>query len=171
MEERICILSWIGNFILGEYDSEDVKTQIKAGWYDWFCKDSALARKTKRMGNIIKNIREGGKDEIIDEVKEKLNNTIERENRKLRDELMTHPWFKNNCPLNGPLYDDFRFAELETGDVMFTIQLDCCWNEKKYTVFGRTPDGKFHSDKPLFETDSVRELLEWLNQPWDSWED
>ena len=149
MEEKINLQAWIGSFILGDFDAEDVKTQIKAGWYDWFCKDSSLVKKTKRMGNIIKNLREGGKVDF----------------------KSWYVWFKNNCPLNGPLYDDFRFADLETGDVQFTIQLDCCWNQKKYTVFGRTPDGKFHSEEPLFETDSVRELINWLNEPWDSWED
>lgn len=146
MENRICLQSWIGSFILGGFDSEDVKTQIKAGWYDWFCKDSSLGRKTKRMGNIISKLREGGKVNFKN----------------------WYVWFKNNCPLNGPLYDDFRFADLETREVQFTIQLDCCWNQKKYTVYGRTPDGQFHSDNALFETDSVKELVEWLNQPWEA---
>ena len=146
MENRICLQSWIGSFILGDFDSEDVKTQIKAGWYDWFCKDSSLGRKTKRMGNIISKLREGGKVNFKN----------------------WYVWFKNNCPLNGPLYGDFRFADLETGEVQFTIQLDCCWNQKKYTVYGRTPDGQFHSDNALFETDSVKELVEWLNQPWEA---
>ena len=146
MENRICLQSWIGSFILGDFDSEDVKTQIKAGWYDWFCKDSSLGRKTKRMGNIISKLREGGKVNFKN----------------------WYVWFKNNCPLNGPLYDDFRFADLETGEVQFTIQLDCCWNQKKYTVYGRTPDGQFHSDNALFETDSVKELVEWFNQPWEA---
>ena len=146
MENRICLQSWIGSFILGDFDSEDVKTQIKAGWYDWFCKDSSLGRKTKRIGNIISKLREGGKVNFKN----------------------WYVWFKNNCPLNGPLYDDFRFADLETGEVQFTIQLDCCWNQKKYTVYGRTPDGQFHSDNALFETDSVKELVEWLNQPWEA---
>ena len=77
-------------------------------------------------------------------------------------------WFKNNCPLNGPLYDDFRFANLETGDVMFTIQINCCWNLHRYAVYGRTPDGEGHWDKPLFETDSVKELKNWLNSPWEN---
>ena len=146
MENRICLQSWIGSFILGDFDSEDVKTQIKAGWYDWFCKDSSLGRKTKRMGNIISKLREGGKVNFKN----------------------WYVWFKNNCPLNGPLYDDFRFADLETGEVQFTIQLGCCWNQKKYTVYGRTPDGQFHSDNALFETDSVKELVEWLNHPWEA---
>ena len=146
METKINLQAWIGSFILGDYDAADVHTQIKAGWYDWFCKDSSLAKKTKRMGNIIKNLREGGKVDF----------------------KSWYVWFKNNCPLNGPLYDDFRFADLETGNVQFTIQLDCCWNNKKYTVWGRrTPDSSFDSSKPLFETDSVRELINWFNQPWE----
>ncbi len=146
MKERISLQSWIGSFILGDFDSEDVKTQIQAGWYDWFCKDSSLAKKTKRMGNIISKLREGGKVRFKD----------------------WYVWFKNNCPLNGPLYDDFRFADLETGEVQFTIQLDCCWNQKKYTVYGRRePGAEFQSDKPLFETDSVKELIDWFNKSWE----
>jgi len=146
MEERINLHAWIGSYICGDFDKEDVKTQIKAGWYDWFCKDSSLAKKTKKMGNIISQLREGGKVNFSS----------------------WYVWFKNNCPLNGPLYDDFRFADLETGKVQFTIQLDCCWNNKKYTVYGRrTPDSEFESGKPLFETDSVRELIKWFNQPWE----
>ena len=146
MERKINIGSWIDAFLTGTFDSADVQTQIKAGWYDWFCKDSSLAAKTKRMGNIISKLREVGKVNFKN----------------------WYAWFKNNCPLNGPLYDDFRFADLETGEVQFTIQLDCCWNQKKYTVYGRTPDGQFHSDNALFETDSVKELIEWLNQPWEA---
>ena len=145
MMDRLRLFRWIDEFMEGNFNADDVKTQIKAGWYDWFCKDSSLANKTKKMGNIIKQVKRGGK--------------VDLEN--------WYVWFKNNCPLNGPLYDDFRFADLETGEVQFTIQLDCCWNKKKYAVYGRTPDGVFHSDEPLFETDSVRELINWFNKPWE----
>ena len=144
MRDRISVSEWIDNFLSGKYDSKDVKTQIDAGWYDWFCKDSSLARKTQIMGNIIKQIRSGGK---VD-----LNNW--------------YVWFKNNCPLNGPLYDDFRFADLGTGDVMFTIQINCCWNKSIYAVYGRTPDGEGHWDEPLFDCDTRKELINWLNERW-----
>ena len=144
MQDRLRLFRWIDEFMEGNFDNPDVRVQILAGWYDWFCKDSSLANKTKKMGNIIKHVKRGGKVDI--------------EN--------WYVWFKNNCPLNGPLYDDFRFADLETGNVMFTIQIDCCWNKSRYAVYGRTPDGEFHSDEPLFETDSSRELVKWLNSPW-----
>ena len=146
MEKRINVLAWIDRFNNGDFDKEDVKIQIEAGWYDWFCKDSSLLRKTQRMGRIIAKLNQGGKVDLAN----------------------CYVWFKNNCPLNGPLYDDFRFADLETGEVQFTIQLDCCWNNHKYVVWGRREKGKeFNHDKPLFETDSVKELVEWFNKPWE----
>ena len=146
MKDRISINEWINKFLSGEFDSQDVKVQIQAGWYDWFCKDSSLANKTKKMGNIVRQVRRGGKVNLDD----------------------WYVWFKNNCPLNGPLYDDFRFASLETGDVQFTIQINCCWNKHRYSVYGRTPDGEGHWDEPLFESDSLKDLVKWLNSPWEN---
>lgn len=141
---KLTAREWSINFMMEMYSNPSRETQIEAGWWDWFCKDSSLKNKTYKMGNIIKKISGKGKVNLD----------------------KNYVWFKNNCPLNGPLYDDFRFADMETGEVQFTTQIDCCWNSKKYTVYGRTPDGEFHSDKPLFETDSVKELVEWFNQPW-----
>ena len=99
MMDRLRLLRWIDEFMEGNFDSDDVKTQIKAGWFDWFCKDSSLANKTKKMGNIIKQVKRGGKVDV--------------EN--------WYVWFKNNCPCCGNLYDDFRIADCETGDVIYTI--------------------------------------------------
>ena len=146
MEERINLHAWIGAFIIGDFNKADVKTQIKAGWYDWFCRDSSLVKKTERFGKILTSLREGGKVNFSN----------------------WYVWFKNNCPLNGPLYDDFRFADLQTGEVQMTIQFDCCWNNHKYVVWGRkAPDKEFNHDNPLFETDSVKELIKWFNKPWE----
>lgn len=72
----------------GEFDSPDVQTQINAGWYDWFCKDSSLANKTHRLVPIVKLIARS----------------------KLIDIDNMYVWFKNNCPCDGQLYDDIRFA-------------------------------------------------------------
>lgn len=144
MMDRISIASWIDAFNRGAFDSEDCKTQIMSGWYDWFCKDSSLVKKTRKMGNIIKGIKAGGKVDLTN----------------------WYVWFKNNCSLNGPLYDDFRFANRETGDVQFTIQIDCCWNNHKYCVYGRTPNGEAHWDEPLFECDTKKELVNWFNSCW-----
>lgn len=146
MRERINVSEWAERFLAGQYDSPDIKTQIEAGWYDWFCRDGSLAKKTQKMGNIVRHIRQGGKIDVRND----------------------YVWFKNNCPMSGPLYDDFRFADLETGEVQMTIQIDCCWNKHRYSVWGRRGKGKeFEHEKALFETDSVKELKEWLNEPWE----
>lgn len=122
------------------------RVQIDVGWYDWFCKDSSLAGKTKRIGQIIKQVKKGGK--------------VDLEN--------SYVWFKNNCPLEGPLYDDFRFADVKTASTLMTIQINCCWNKKRYTVFGRrTANDEFNCDTPLFESDSSRDLVKWLNTAWE----
>ena len=145
MKEKLNVSRWIDEFNEGNFADADIKVQILAGWYDWFCKDSSLVNKTKRMGNIIKKVKDGGKVNMTD----------------------WYIWFKNNCPLNGPLYDDFRFADIETGEVQFTIQIDCCWNLRKFVVWGRKePGAPFNSEKPLFESDSAKELVDWLNTAW-----
>ena len=133
--------TFIERFNKGDFAKPDFTTQCEAGWYDWFCKDTSLMNKTIKMGNIVKQINVGGKIDL-----EK-----------------TYVWFKNNCPANGPLFDDFRFADLESGDTLITIQIDCYWNDRRYTVFGKIND----FETPLFESDTVKELVNWLNNPWE----
>lgn len=143
---RISVTEWIDKYNNKEFTGRDVKTQILIGWYDWFCKDGALYRKTEKMGNIVRQVKAGGKVDLQN----------------------WYVWFKNNCPLNGPLYDDFRFSDLDTGDVQMTIQINCCWNKHIYCVYGRTPDGETHWDEPMFECDTRKELIEWFNSPWEN---
>lgn len=141
MAKETSLRTWILNFNNEMYSANNVKNQIEAGWYDWFCKDTSLVNKTKKMGNIVKQIKDSGKVNLD----------------------TSYVWFKNNCPINGPLYDDFRFSDIVTGDVLFTTQIESCWNDKKYTVFGK----KNNFVKPLFETDSIKELIKWFNEGWD----
>lgn len=141
MWQKITTREWQNQFAKGWFDDNNFSTQTAAGWYDWFCKDTSLANKTKKMGKIIKQVKDGGKVDLD----------------------KTYVWFKNNCPLCGPLYDDFRFADLETGDTQFTIKIDCFWSNYKYLVYAR----KNGFEKPSFETNNSRELVKWLNKAWE----
>lgn len=149
MKEDISIRQWQKDFFNGKFLLKDFQTQVKAGWYDWFCKQESLRNKTYKMGNIILKVEDGGKVDLDN----------------------WYVWFKNNCPMSGPLYDDFRFADMKTGDIRFTIQIDCCWSKHKYSVYGRKPlaDGTWedHFEKPLFECDDSRKLVKWLNDSWE----
>ena len=71
-------------------------------------------------------------------------------------------WFKNNCPLDGPLYDDVRFEPLE-GDRCgryFVVSQDCPYEKQKWTLY--TERGGFQ--EPEFGCQSVREMQRYLNE-------
>ena len=96
---EISIRQWIENYNSGKYDSQNVKVQCEAGWYDWFCRDESLCGKTKRLAPKIKQLAKSSKVDVDN----------------------WYVWFKNNCPVFGSLYDDIRFADIKTGDVIYTI--------------------------------------------------
>ena len=99
MRNEISIKQWIENYESGMYNSKDRRIQCEAGWYDWFCKDESLHGRLKKLAPKVKRLAKSS--------------DVDADN--------WYVWFKNNCPCWGPLYDDFRFADRETGDVVFTI--------------------------------------------------
>jgi len=72
-------------------------------FYDWFCSDKALKAKSERLFRMVKR-------------------WVEKRNT---DTDKVYVFFKNNCPMNGPLYDDFRICDIETGDVIWTVTPRC----------------------------------------------
>lgn len=89
---------WSITRVLAEYD-EYTDDDIIDHWYDWFCKPESLPRKGQRLLAKLKAI----------------------SGSKRFDPDTTYVWFKNNCPGIGSLYDDFRIADIETGDVIYCI--------------------------------------------------
>lgn len=82
----------------GCFEDTGKTAQINAGWFDWFCKDSSLANKTKALAKKLRSI-----------VKSPRFNPDS-----------TYVMFKNNCPVNGTLYDDFRILDADR-KVLFTV--------------------------------------------------
>lgn len=134
MKKQMTVREWIAKFNAKEFVSKDYGTQCEAGWYDWWCRDTSLAGKTATMGSIIHRIT----------------------NPAILDGM--YVFFKNNCPMNGPLYDQFKFCNPETGDVVFCVNIDCIWDSKRYTVY-QAPSWETES----FATDSAKELIAWFN--------
>ena len=93
------VRTFISRFDNGDFQSANTRTQCDAGWYDWFCRDSSLVRKTESLGKKVKQLAESS----------------------LVDLDKMYVFFKNNCPMSGPLYDDFRFCDIETGNVIYTV--------------------------------------------------
>ena len=77
-------------------------------------------------------------------------------------------FFKNNCPCYGPLYDDFRICDIQTGEVILNCQLDCAWEKEKdgmpWHVFGG-PRRQF--DEPIAAFSDSCKMAKWLNEPWE----
>jgi len=138
MRNEISLRTWIERFNNGDFDAKDVTTQIEAGWYDWFCKDSSLANKTKRMGNIIKQFKDGGKIDLD----------------------LHYVWFKNNCPLGGPLYDDFRIANIDTNETIYVVRISSLKEEYRYKVYEKLNNFK----KALFKANLTRKVTDWINK-------
>jgi hypothetical protein len=95
---------------------------IRSMWYDWFCKDTSLHNKGKTLMAKVKQIMLSPRFNIND-------NCI---------------WFNNNCPCFGTLYDDFRIADIETGDVLFCVvpSNGHDYDRGKSIVWGHDADGK-----------------------------
>lgn len=114
------ISQFIENFKAGKYDSPSRSVQIEAGWYDWFCKDSSLKNKTQLLGKKVIQISKSKKVDVD----------------------KNYVFFKNNCPVNGSLYDDFRICSMEEGEVIYTIVPRSghkCYNNRA-EVWGREND-------------------------------
>ena len=129
------IKDWQKAFKEGRFDSDEA--QCDAGWYDWFCKNASLKNKTKRLGSIIKQIKDGGKVDLD----------------------KNYVWFKNNCSLCGPLYDDIRFADMETGDVLMNISCNDAMEKSRYVVYSK--ENNF--ERPVAQFNESRKLVKWLN--------
>jgi hypothetical protein len=81
----------------------DSDGQINSGifnFYDWFCSDKALKNKSNKLFKQVK--------------------TFIKHHPEIN--LDTHyVFFKNNCPMLGSTYDDFRICDIEEGNVQYTV--------------------------------------------------
>jgi len=102
-------------------------------FYDWFCSDKSLKNRAHRLFGNLKTFLKHNPD--IDQTKH-------------------YVFFKNNCPMMGSLYDDFRICDIESGDVV--------WNVTARS--GHTGTAQVYSavngfEKPLMEADTYRDLF------------
>ena len=74
-----------------------------SNFFDWFCRDASLEDKARKLFPRVKTF------------VEKMGVNLDT----------TYCIFKNNCPANGSLYDDFRICDRETGHVIWTVIPKC----------------------------------------------
>lgn len=149
MDKNISIKEWQEKYKNGEFSSPDFETQVSAGWYDWFCNTDSLEKKTHFFSKAIMLLKDSSR--------------VSLDNH--------YVWFKNNCPFDYPLYDDFRIADMKTGEVLYTIVKHDPMNEEKclWTVYaikeGLVKHRKYgHPTFKHYSFKTTKQLAEWLNE-------
>jgi hypothetical protein len=99
MSNTMAINDFLVSVGRGDFDDPDVSVQIRAGWFDWFCPNDELAGRTK---NLAKKI-------------------IQICATKRFDWTTSRVIFKNNLPVFGKGYDEFRIIDIKSGDLIFTV--------------------------------------------------
>jgi len=98
MAEKMNLIEWLNKWDQGGF-TKDVDSMIDAGWWDWFCQDSSLYNRTKKMIGII---RAAASSPLLDPKK-------------------TYVFFKNNAPLSGGTYDSVSFSDIETKEQIYWV--------------------------------------------------
>ena len=134
---EMSVREWQKRFRAGDFSSRDRAVQCEAGWYDWFCRDDALAGRLKKISSVVLGITDSF---ILDNY---------------------YVWFKNNCPLSGPLYDDVRFEPLsgERDGKYFVVALDSPHEQMKWALVTE----RYGYDAPEFECSNVRDMVRYIN--------
>jgi len=123
--------SQLESFEKGIFLDSDGKKSWCFTFYDWFCKDSSLERKSKSLFAKVKKFL-------------KANPQIDTEK--------VYVFFKNNCPGSGNLYDDFRICNDDS--VIYTV-IPKCGHSGKAEIWGKDNDFA----EPLKVADTFTGLL------------
>ena len=137
MRENISVRQWQVLYRAGAFDSKDRAVQCEAGWYDWFCQDEALAGRLKQIAPVVMGITDPF---ILDNY---------------------YVWFKNTCPMVGPLYDDARFEPLAGGrnGQYFLVIKDSPHEAYKWALYTE----RHGFERPEFQCDNARDMIRYVN--------
>lgn len=104
-------------------------------FYDWFCRDSSLPLKAKMLWSKVRRFLKVVPIDVD----------------------ATYVFFKNNCPVGGSLYDDFRICDVNTGNVIFTV-VPKSGRDGKAHLWGAIND----FDEAFVEAENWKQLLQRL---------
>ena len=113
-------------------DSNGNNDEKFSNFYDWFCSENSLRRRSIALYSKLKKFLKYYPDINLDEV---------------------YVFFKNNCPVNGSTYDTFSICEIETGNVLYWV----CPSSGHNSVKGKA---EIYGRENQFQT-ALREAESW----------
>lgn len=135
--ERVNLTKQLQEFENGNYLESDGSVNTRCyNFYDWFCQDSSLEKKAEKLFKATKRFCQ------------KFNIDTDK----------YYVFFKNNCPMSGPLYDDFRICDIETDDVIYNVT----------PKSGHTGNAEIYYNEngfnhPWYEGKNLREIYKQIN--------
>ena len=138
MPNEISIRQWQERYQAGAFDSKDTAVQRETGWWDWHCREDAVAGRLKRIAPAIMGI----------------------ESPLILDHCAV--WFVNEYTENKLLYDSARFEQLggPINDLIFMVNLNDPRQPDKWTLYTK----RFGFHAPEFCCSHVRDMTEYINR-------
>jgi len=130
----------MGNISIREY-LKNPKAASCNNFYDWFCQDRYLPAKQDKIDDILRAI---------------------CHSPKINQDTM-YVFYKNNCPIDGSLYDSFSICDLKTGDVLYWLT-PACGHRGKTKGKAQVCDIKADDGEVTFEG-SLVQVIAWFNKP------
>lgn len=88
---------YANDFTVNQFLSDPVKNSDSCfNFFDWFCRDTSLKNRMLKLKSKLSFL---VKSKVIDGDK-------------------TYVLFKNNCPMDGDLYDDLRIIDIESDEML-----------------------------------------------------
>ena len=138
MPGETSVRQWQEKFRAGAFDSKDIAIQREAGWWDWHCRNDALAGRLKKIAPVVTGITEAS---VLD------NYSV---------------WFANvRSPGRNAVYDRVQFEPL--GDVhdgrIFRIDYGNPNEPEKWTLYTE----RFGFAAPEFGCAHVRDMVGYIH--------
>lgn len=137
MEQKVTLRQQLEAFRKGIVLACDGREGDKGcyNFYDWFCKKTSLKSKAETLFPMVER-------------------WVKKQNINIDN---TYVFFKNNCPVNGPLYDDFRICDIKEENVIFTV-IPKCGHSGLAEVWGRQND----FEGPIIKGKNMNEIYKLL---------
>jgi hypothetical protein len=141
MGNKISLKEWITKYDNGDFNSTSQSVMVKAGWNEWFCKNTILLSKLKKLAPLVKLL---SKSSLINSEK-------------------VFVLFENNHPVDNDFlpYDSISICEIINGKMLYWIAPEQYHRNQKYSCILKYP--WFLNNQLNKNERNIRGILKYFN--------